>query len=205
MRFALQLLFATTLAAQTSQVPYEQYGGPLYSITSVKYSQPSQARSIHEVDFRNMLVSLRDVAVQLKDGKYEHRAPGDTLSVNVDAVYYLDGSHALVIYNTFEAGGSSNSSGMAMLYEHTSGALKTVQVMDWDTHSGSTQPNYLVDEKQKVLIVRSSHYMPGDAHCCISAIDVVTFAWKKDRFQQTSVTTELSVYGREKNKKLPQP
>jgi hypothetical protein len=51
------------------------------------------------------------------------------------------------------------------------------------------------DEKTNKPVVRSAHYLPGDAHCCVSAINV-TPRWNGSRFVQTGIRTKLSDNGK---------
>jgi hypothetical protein len=206
MRGVSALLLITALRAQTSHVPYEKYGGPLFSLTPVKVSRPSGARSIRDVDFRNFDMPLRDETARLKDGKYENELNGVFESVELRAVYYLDKSCALAVFDLVTGGGSSTSSMSAQLFRLSSGKLTEVQEVSWDIDAARSEtPSraYSFDESTKSLTVRASHYTPGDAHCCISAVDVAAFVWKGDHFEQASVTTELSAYGTAHGKVLP--
>ena len=202
MRFLL-LLAGFALAAQSPSLPYDESYGPLFVVTNVNKSRPSRARSIRDVDFRNRPAEIDGATFRLKGGKYEHMADEIFQSISLDAVHYPDNSHALVIYKIFEAGGSSNSNASAELFSLASGKLTKLQEIDWDTHSAGTAASYGFDTTKNTLVIRSSHYMPGDAHCCISAIDVVTFTWKADHFEQKSVLTEVSEYGRSQGKSTP--
>jgi len=53
------------------------------------------------------------------------------------------------------------------------------------------------------LVIRSAHYIPGDAHCCVSAMDIVTFKWDGTRLVQSDIQTELSAYGKREGKIRP--
>jgi len=59
------------------------------------------------------------------------------------------------------------------------------------------------DAAKNELVIRSAHYVPGDAHCCVSAMDVVTLRWDGVRFVPVGIQTELSDYGKEAGKTLP--
>jgi hypothetical protein len=75
--------------------------------------------------------------------------------------------------------------------------------MDWDTHVDASQPTASFDPIQNTLIARTAHYIPGDARCCVSAVDVITLRWDGTRFVQTDLKTELSRYGKDQGKILP--
>ncbi len=194
---------AIALLAQSSRIPYEEQMGPLYSISAVHFSQTSRANSIQDVDFRNMRVG----GIRLKNGKYEHQARGGFESVALDTVYFPDGSSAIALYLKVTGGGSTNNTSMVQVFRLSNGRLDTIQRITWDvdaTRSEKSPKLYYFDASMRTLVVRSSHYIPGDAHCCISAVDVVTFAWKNGRLEQISVDTDLSEYGKSQGKKLPE-
>jgi hypothetical protein len=81
--------------------------------------------------------------------------------------------------------------------------LRSVQMIGWDTHFQAGQPTDSFDPATNTLVIRSAHYIPGDAHCCVSAMDVVTFRWNGTRLVQTGIQTELSQYGKQEGKALP--
>jgi hypothetical protein len=83
------------------------------------------------------------------------------------------------------------------------GHLRVVQEIGWDTHFQAGQPTESFDANTNTLVIRSAHYIPGDAHCCVSAMDVVTFRWDGTRFVQAGIQTELSEYGKREGKTLP--
>jgi hypothetical protein len=85
----------------------------------------------------------------------------------------------------------------------SAGHLRSVQTIGWDTHFQAGQPTESFDPGTNALVIRSAHYIPGDAHCCVSAMDVVTFRWDGARLVQTGIQTELSEYGRSEGKTLP--
>ncbi len=46
----------------------------------------------------------------------------------------------------------------------------------WDEHFDTNKSYASFNEKSRTLIVRTAHYLPGNAHYCVSAIDVITLA-----------------------------
>jgi hypothetical protein len=85
----------------------------------------------------------------------------------------------------------------------TEGQLRSVQEIGWDTHFQAGQPTVLFDASASTLVIRSAHYLPGDARCCVSAMDVVTFRWNGTRFAQSGIQTEPSEYAKRERKALP--
>jgi hypothetical protein len=127
----------------------------------------------------------------------------------LDSIYYLnerpssEGGSALALYSWFSAGGSSSQGGTAQVFTVSDGHLRSTQKIDWDTHFQAGQPTQSFDPSTNTLVIRSAHYIPGDAHCCVSAMDIVTFRWDGARFVQSGIQTELSEYGKTAGKRLP--
>ena len=208
----------TAAFGQTSQVPYAAYGdgtGPTFSNSQAGQSYPGSYSSIRQVNFRNFRVPVFDAAgkpagsISFKNGRYKSDEPGSNYAEELDSIHYLKGSSssrggsALVLYSWNDGGGSSSQGGSATVFTVTNGRLRSVQEIGWDTHFHAGQPTDSFDPGTRTLVIRSSHYIPGDAHCCVSAMDVVTFRWDGTRFLQTGIQTELSEYGKSERKTLP--
>ena len=197
---ALLLFGLTTTFSQTSQVPYaldSDGPGPTFTNETVTNSLPGKYSSIQKVDFRNLR--------PLKNGRYRERENGSFSSEELDEIYYLGRSTsktqaALVLYSWFSAGGSSSQGGVAQVFSIVNGVLRSTH---WDTHFQTTQPFVTFDRSNNTLVIRSAHYIPGAAHCCVSAMDVVTFRWNGTAFVQADFQTELSEYGKQERKQLP--
>ena len=111
-----------------------------------------------------------------------------------------------MLYNDVQGGGSSTNSGIAQLFRLSGRTLELLQRVQWDgdvNRSADIWKLFTFDPATSTLVARSSHYLPGDAHCCISAVDLVTFAWKDTHFEMASVRTELSENGKREGKTLP--
>ncbi|MFY9723991.1 MAG: LppP/LprE family lipoprotein [Bryobacteraceae bacterium] len=213
----LALLFILVAAGfgQTSPVPYEPGSGATFTSETVNLSYPGSYPSIRQVDFGNFNFPILDQAgkpagsFSLKDGHYKHDEPGDRFSMDLDSVCYLStstsskGGFALVLFSWFAAGGSSSQGGTAQVFTVSDTHLRSVQKIGWDTHFQAGQPTDSFDPSTNTLVVRSAHYLPGDAHCCVSAMDIVTFRWDGARFIQFGLRTELSEYGKKEGKILP--
>lgn len=201
-------LSSCLLFGQLSPVAYSDSIGPLFSSELASTLFPGNYASIRKVDFRNL--SYPDVDIKLRDGHFQHDEPGDHQEVELGEIHYLkgrsssSGQSALVLSSWIAAGGSSSQGAQARVFTVSGGRLSQVQVIAWDTHSG-VRPANSFDAKTNVLLIRSDHYIPGDAHCCISAVDAVTFHWNGTHFVQTDIRTELSDYGKREGKALPQP
>jgi len=200
---ALLVCGLTPLFSQTSPVPYAPNSdgpGPTFSNVTATNPLPGRYSSIQKVDFRNLK--------PLKNGRYRENGDGSHYVEVLNKVYYLDTSTsndqaALVLYSWSDAGGSSSQGGIAQVFRIRGGTLRSTQKIGWDTHFSAGQPFVTFDPMQNSLVIRSAHYILGDAHCCVSAMDVVTFRWDGVGFAQTDLQTELSQYGKKEGKQLP--
>jgi hypothetical protein len=199
------------LFSQLSPVPYgSNTDGPGQTFSSKPDSTvfPGKYSSIQKVDFRNL--RYPDLGISLKNGHYRHDKPGDQQEVDLDGIHYLNSPlsssrvSALVLSSWSAVGGSSSQGEQARVFTVSGWRLRLVQVIAWSTHSGDQVAKSSFDAAANVLLIRSDHYIPGDAHCCISAVDVVTFRWDGTRFVQTEIRTELSDYGKRAGQILPQ-
>ena len=187
---------------QTSRVPYASDSdgpGPTFTSKIAESYLPGRYSAIQKVDFRNLK--------PMKNGRYRKSGDGVHYSEEVDSIHYLGppsgGQAALVLYSWLSAGGSSSQGGVAEVFRTFNGALRSTQKITWDTHFQAGQPTVAFDTTTNTLMIRSAHYIPGDAHCCVSAMDVVTFRWDGTAFVQADLQTELSEYGKKEGKTLP--
>jgi hypothetical protein len=217
-QFALLFFLLASAFGQHSQVPYAPDSdgpGPTFTNEQFHYSYPGSFSSIRKVDFRNFRFLGLDNAgkpserFSLRNGHYKHDEPLDHQSIDLGSIHYLskssasNGDSVLVLLSWFAAGGSSSQGGMARVFTLSGSHLRAAQEIDWDTHFEGSQPTESFDSSTNTLVVRSSHYIPGDGHCCISAVDVVTFRWDGTRFVQSGLQAELSEYGKKAGKVLP--
>jgi hypothetical protein len=199
-----------------SSVPYDQdYGpGPSFHNLSTARTYSGSHRSIHEIDFRNLAFYVFDEngkserRFMLENGKREIQSRTEIDTVILASLHYLPSSgepkreYALVLFEWFAAAGSSGSTGIAQVFEVLDHRLRMVQQVDWDQHFDAGAPYESFNQETRTLVFRSAHYLPGDAHCCVSAMDVVTLHWDGTRFVQTAMSTELSEYGKSQGKTL---
>ena len=200
--FLLLCVWPSILAAQL---------GPTFHDIGVNYKYAGTYRSIREVDFKKLAVYYFEeggnLRTRLTDGSLQG---GGEESVRLDSVHPLKASggdqYALAIYEWDEAAGSSSQNGIAQLFDLSGGALRVVQQIDWDLHYGGPYKGFskLFDDKTMTLTFPSARYLDGDAHCCVSAIDIVEMRWSGSRFILAAKRTELSDYGRREGKRLPQ-
>lgn len=206
---ACPLIFLSTfLFAQKSTVPYAEFAEPTIEDTAVRYTYPDSYPSIRAVNFRNRQLQVLGQAVRLRNGESKWVEKGLSHNeVSLDEIFYLTQpnasgtQYALLIFTWFSAGGSSSQEGIAQVVELSDHRLQTIQELQWDQHFDTSHYESF-NPRTKTLTVRSAHYMPGDAHCCVSAMDVYTLQWNGSKFIQKSMTTELSDYGKREGKKL---
>ncbi len=204
----LAIVVVYPLLGQTSHVPYDPFGGPTFATTQVNYSYAGSYTSIRAVDFRNFTFNTGGPGgpFSLKNGSDKHDEPNDHTDIKLASVQYLgsqgQAQSALVLLSWFAAGGSSSQGGSALIFTVSSNRLRLTQTMQWDTHFETTEPTDSFDPRRNKLVVRTAHYMPGDARCCVSAMDVITLLWDGTRFVPANLKTELSDYGRDQGKTL---
>ncbi len=208
-RIAL-LLISLSLFAQTPTVPYAQFFGPDFDNVRVDHDYPGKYPSIQKVDFRNMHLVVFDQAGKTdtvlkfsNGGRKWKEKNGDVNEARIEAVDYLTPAdeYAFVKFYWVSISGSSDDEGYAQVFRLANHELRVVQQLRWNEQF-ETKEKYSFDASTKTLTVRSAHFMPNDAHCCISAMDVFTLQWKDGVFVQTGVKTELSDYGKKEGKKL---
>jgi hypothetical protein len=215
---SLGLRLASSAFGQTSSVPYA-FGsdgpGPTFESRQLAYSYPGTYSSIRNLNFRNFTFLNFDAVgepagdLTLKNGHYkEENQPFGYYSVDLDSVHYLggppgSGASVLILFSWFAVGGSSSQGRTARIFALTAGRLKAVQEIEWDKHFDPGSQMDFYEAKSKTLIINSAHYIPGDAHCCVSAMDVVRFRWNGAQFVQADLRTELSGYGKAQGKTLP--
>jgi hypothetical protein len=205
-------------AAQTSDVPYAPGSdgpGPTYMIEQVHNCYPGSFSSIQAINFRDFhfLSFGKDGrpldGYTLKNGHFQHDAKFDHYSTEFESIHYFPSADpstansAVVVFSWFAAAGSTSQGGNAKVFNLSGKRLCVVQEVGWDTHFQSGQPTDSFDPSTNTLVIRSAHYIPGDAHCCVSALDVVTLRWDGTKFRLATVQTELTEYAKAEGKELP--
>ena len=189
--------------------------GLTFGVRPPGFSYGKKYRSIRTVDFRNFTMISFDPAgrllaeVALRKGHYELTEELFRDSVDILGIHYLrrsGGSNpvsALVLSSWWAAGGSSSQFSQAGIFALQGGALRVIQEFSWDTHFTPDGPTESFDPLTQTLVVRSAHRLNGDAHCCVSAQDAVTFRWNGNQFVLASVNTQLTDFGKSEGKALP--
>jgi hypothetical protein len=215
MRFTVLAIFAASAAAfaivqARSPVPYGEIG-PTFLISASRYVYPGNYTAMRSIDFRNFTIHVGGdpKGVRFNDGRWKSKDPLGYDEVVLDKVYYLtspDSSveFALLSLEEDSAGGSSSQEDIHQVLELSNHKLRIVEEMNADLHYGGPYFQHAFDEATKTLVLHSAHYLHGDAHCCVSAMDVVTLKWNGSRFVQTSIDTELTDNGKREGKKLMQ-
>lgn len=200
--------------AQAPTVPYAQFFGPDFDNVHVDHAYPGAYESIRKVNFRNFRLIVfdqsgrTDTVLPFKDGSRKWTGKGEADEARIEEVDYLTPAgvstpeYALVIFHWISVAGGSDTDGFGQVFRLAARGLHVVQQLRWNEQF-ETKERYTFDAATKTLIARSAHYLPGDAHCCISAMDVFTLQWNGSAFVQKAVTTELSDYGKREGKKLP--
>jgi len=169
---------------------------------------------MQKVDFRNMRLIVfdssgkTDTVLQFKNGgrKWKEKG-GEADEARIEEVDSLPASaggaqFALVVFHWLSIAEASNADGYAQVFRLVKHDLRVIQQLRWNEQF-ETKEKYSFDAATKTLTARSAHHLTGDAHCCISAMDIFTLQWKDGAFVQTGVKTELSDYGKKEGKTLP--
>jgi hypothetical protein len=200
-------------STQSHKIPYDRdLGFSLHQI-SLDFRLEGSFEQAGSIDFRNFTFLLFDkntrvvMKGELKHGSYEEKSPAGFDSVKLDSLYFLPSANSnqqyiLALYTWEFAGGSSNIQGVAEVYKLENHKLRVTQQIDWDEHFDSEKPMVVYDKTSGTLVARTAHYLPGDAHCCVSAVDVVTLRWDSTHFVRSGLRTELSNYGEREKKQL---
>jgi hypothetical protein len=128
--------------------------------------------------------------------------------VGLDEVHYLTPSNGsgteYVLLRLYEndGGGAFNHEGIIQVLELSYQQLRIVQEIRVDENHDGLHPAHPFNDRTKTLVLYSAHHVPGDAHCCVSAVDVLTFTWNGSRFAYTSMEKQPTESGRLEGKKL---
>lgn len=204
---------ASQLHQQSSRTPYDDNFGPHFEVISPNYRYSGFYDRMKDIDFRNLTAHIfynqgeSEFTARLRNGSFERKLEIGLDSLRLEAVHQLPAAkpnteYELVLLTWFSARGSSETSGIAQVFELRDHCLTIKQQIDWDEHFESDGPYVSYEKQSRTLTFRTAHYLPGDSHCCVSAADVVTVRWNGISLSRTSVRTELSRYGRSTGKKI---
>jgi hypothetical protein len=182
--------------------PKEYESGPDYRITRPNFVYRGEFLQFRGFDYKNFVLHTFDkknghvVCGQLHEGKWEDREENHAglESLTWEQAYPLSSGnpsiqYVLAFFTYFGVGGSSESGGYVQVWRLQDKQLTIVQQIQFNTHFAGEREYFAFDKDRQSLTVRASHYMPGDAHCCISAFDELTFRWEDGLFElQKKVT-----------------
>jgi hypothetical protein len=199
--YGAALLLPLMLAGQSSAVISNPPSETAFKILPVEFSYPGIYRSFRQVDFPNLPLHIFDTSTKsatlpLRKGKCAHREQFRFEGAMLDTVRYLSGSgskeqYALVFYTYSYGGGSSSQDGLGQVFALSDSRLRIIQQVRWDEHFNPPGNEHTdLDRSNSILTIRSARYLEGDAHCCISGMDVVTLHWNGSIFSQVRMTTE---------------
>lgn len=206
-RFAFCLI-SLSLTAQTPQEPRAQIVSPMpygdegmgYEISKPEFVYREHFDGLDKIDSKNVVIHWFQrkrhlVCGQLRGGYWESRDGAELNSLRLLKSYLLPSSEPgseflLVLFEYFGVSGSSDSSGVAQIWNLKGGRLSIKQQIDYNTHFHGGGGNQKYRRDDSGLLVRASHYLPGDAHCCISAYDELTFRWTGDEYVLARIETK---------------
>jgi hypothetical protein len=206
----MSLIVSSAPRQLKSQAPNDK--GPTFSVRELNYTYTAPYPSLRKIDFRNFSIHLggNPAGVALKHGKYT----GNDLQnhpfyeVGMDEIHYLTPSNGsgteYVLLRLYEndGGGAFNHEGIIQVLELSYQQLRIVQEIRVDENHDGLHPGHPFNDRTKTLVLYSAHHVPGDAQCCVSAVDVLTFTWNGSRFIYTSMGAQPTESGRLEGKKL---
>jgi hypothetical protein len=186
---------------QTISPEGDDEGGD-YSITQPNFVYRGEYPQLQHLNFENFVLHTFDeknrhnICGKLHGGfwKDEEKNHVGMESLTWDDEHPLSTGNSsiqyvVVLFDYFGVGGSSESDGYAQVWSLQDKKLIIVQQIQFNTHFTSDDWYFAFDKNRQLLTVRASHYLPGDAHCCISAFDELTFRWQDGLFKlQKKVT-----------------
>lgn len=197
MRILNWILLALVLA---HAVPFlgaqERDATPTVDVLYPKYALESEPCVLTEQHIGNMKSyvfqrgpSVMDFAV-LQNGKYSVLRTPESGPASVELAWLRQPprqpSVAIVLYDWEWVGGSSSQSNVVQVFGCRDRHLTILQQITNDAHSVHAGADY--DAETGVLTVKSVNYGAG-AHCCPEKLDIVTFKWFENGFEQVEWKT----------------
>jgi hypothetical protein len=154
-------------------------------IPSADYSQrrgrpprnPNVTKSIRQIDFRNFTYELGETRIRLRNGKYT-RPKHSTDSI-------MGSSLVSVVYVDFDGDGNEEAAiDVGSFIDGTMGSMEDYFVF---TYKDGAPRQIFHESKEKgarmvlqgrSLIISAPFWNGGDAHCCPSASEVITYQWR---------------------------
>ena len=140
-----------------------------------------------------MTIRLFDEPAKLVEGRMSKTETEDghflgSVSVDLVSVHPLphgDGRERywLVLLFVESVGGSTSQSYTAQVFRCGNGELRVVQPIAWDARTIPHKSPVSIDLQTGDLRFATSHDLPGDAHCCVSAQDEVSYGWRGGRYR----------------------
>lgn len=202
------ILISQLLAGRTTQKPDVQIVSPMpygdegmgYEISRPGFIYREHFDSLDKIDSKNFVIhwfqrKRHVVCGQLRGGYWESHDGVELNSLRLVKSYSLPSSEPgsdflLVLFEYYGVSGSSDSSGIAQVWKLRDGRLSVEQQIDYNTHFRGVGANETHFRKDDHLLVRASHYLTGDAHCCVSAYDELTLRWSGSEYVLTRIETK---------------
>jgi|SRR5208282_112676 len=209
--FLFSILSVLTLHPQKIiEINPQPYGGekpgPGYSISRPDFTYNKEFASFAEIDFKTFVVHTFDekgrhfICGQLKGGYWETNDRFGLETLRWRRSFPLSDEselpeYVLVVFDEWGASGSSDGDGYAQVWRLQDKRLTIVQQIQFNTHFGEEKPVYVFKKQSGMLTVRASHYLPGDPHGRISAVDDLTFRWEDGLFELVKIETKPNNIG----------
>ena len=181
-----------------SPLPYGEKG--YYEISKPEFVYRDRYQSFAGADVKNFVIhsfggKRHLICGKLKAGYWESHEDLALNSLRLINSYPLPSSDPkleflLVIFEYNGVSGSSDSSGIVQVWKLSGSHLLIQQQIEYNTHFGGAGAYQKFSPEDQHLAVRASHYLPGDAHCCISAYDELTFHWTGSEYRLARIETK---------------
>jgi hypothetical protein len=182
----LLVLLACTIAAAQSALLSPSNPSIEVSFPNTPYK--IRAKNIYAVDFHNIRLHIDEkLAVQLRNGKYNHRDKDGFDSVDLDA-HCVEGEggssrYAIVEWTWIYGYGSSNSECAVQVFALRSEHPVVVQQLYFDCHALTAGSMFDTESKKLTIGARTDDDSP---HCCAKTLDVVSYVWAESKFEQAT-------------------
>jgi hypothetical protein len=149
---------------------------------------PEHAASLEAVHFESLKYNLGKEWVPFRNGKYSKKyKPFGGADAEIEDVWLFDEKdgvrqYALVSIYFLDYGGSSSSEGYVTLLEVRNGRLVQTQQFSYDAQAPGTGASFDPSKTTLTVVGRSDDHTPN---CCPEHVDVVTYSWAGELFQQT--------------------
>jgi hypothetical protein len=161
---------------------------PAVEVTYPNTTYDSEVRAIGEVDFTNFEYRIGGQQIRLTKGAYHMHEDFSFEDAKLERVWPFDTPdgqhHALVFLDDVSGGGSSNDTGLVLVFGVRGNHPVVTQEMSFDRQAEGTGVAFDPALRRLVVKARSNDDSP---HCCAKSVDEVTYTWGAKGFTQAAL------------------